>query len=103
MLADSDQGGSEWRKFLLDIGDDRIPHISGVSPMSIRLPTEICAPEIWSISQLAQFVYPCMDQNVAQLMHGLYDDDTLKYFCEHAILAPRNEDVDAANAHILNG
>ena len=44
-----------------------------------------------------------MESTVAQLLAGQADEATLDYFCERALLAPRNEDVDAINALILEG
>ena len=68
-----------------------------MSPFAIQLPDQICAPKDWRLRNLIDYVYPEVSRVVAQILAGEADTETLNYFCDRALLAPRNDEVDFIN------
>ena len=90
-----------WREYLLQIGNGDLPQEENLGQDVIRLRDDIVAPRDWSLSDLVQHTYP----NLAAVSQSVLREDTreedMTYFCERAILSPRNLDVDALNLEIL--
>jgi len=90
-----------WREYLLQVGDGEVPISDALGPNVIRLRDDIVAPQDWTLSDLVSHTYP----NLAAVSKSVLQEDTreedMAYFCERAILSPRNLDVDALNLEIL--
>jgi len=90
-----------WREYLLQVGDGEVPIVEDLGPNVIRLPDSIAAPPTWTVEDLVTHTYPKLAVMSQTILREENREEDMAYFCERAILSPRNVDVDALNAEIL--
>jgi hypothetical protein len=90
-----------WREYLLQLGDGEVPTHEALGPDMIRLPDSIAAPPGWTVDDLVAHTYPKLTLMSQSVLREDTREEDMAYFCERAILSPRNVDVDALNAEIL--
>ena len=90
-----------WREYLLQVGDGEVPIVEDLGPNVIRLPDSIAAPPTWTVTDLVTHTYPKLAVMSQTILREENREEDMAYFCERAILSPRNVDVDALNAEIL--
>lgn len=90
-----------WREYLLQVGDGRVPTHDDLATDMIRLPDEIAAPRTWTVTDLVSHTYPKLAAVSRAVLQENAREEDMAYFCERAILSPRNADVDELNAEIL--
>jgi len=98
MRAREDQA---WREYLISVGDGLETVHDALGPFVIRLPEEIVAPSSWTHVDLVRFVFPDLAAAALRCATPGCRLEDRKYFCERAVLAPTNAQVDALNAEIL--
>ncbi|CAK0808237.1 unnamed protein product, partial [Prorocentrum cordatum] len=95
------RGDADWQRFLLDIGDGRAPTFPDIHPEAVRLPDNIVAPSHWGPEDLARAIYADIAASAARCVGGDVAAEDLQYFCDRAILTPKNATADSANVAIL--
>ena len=98
MLASADK---PWQEFLLLVGDGKLQIQTKLSPFSIQLPIEIAAPADWSQKELIVDVFANMAAEAKRCLANGGLPESLQYFCERAILTPKNVVAESLNAEIL--
>jgi hypothetical protein len=86
---------------LLQLGDGRIENAPALSPFSIRLPDINCAPRDWTPESMVDQAFPSLQAATARILGPDHVSEDLRYFCDRAILAPKNKDCDEINAQVL--
>ncbi|CAK0811873.1 unnamed protein product [Prorocentrum cordatum] len=95
------RGDADWQRFLLDIGDGRAPTFPDIHPEAVRLPDNIVAPSHWGPEDLARAIYADIAASAARCVGGDVAAEDLQYFCDRAILTPKNATADSVNVAIL--
>ena len=90
-----------WREYLLEVGDGRVPTHADLAADVIRLPDDIAAPPTWTVADLVGHTYPKLAAVSKAVLREETREEDMEYFCQRAILSPRNVDVDELNAEIL--
>ena len=83
--------GSNYRDFLLRVGDGRLPYDLDIGANSVQLPNNVLQSADSSPDDLIRFVYG--DVVAASRAALEASDEALAYLAERALLAPHNEAV----------
>ena len=84
------EGQEWWRHFLLRVGDGAEPVNEKVGEQMIRLPPEIAAPREWESADLIHHVFADLHWHSHSILHHVSPHEASKYFCDRAILTPKN-------------
>ena len=95
--ATDDPLGQAWASYLLRVGDGLEPLETRVSPVAIRLPSEISAPAAWSLQDLLSHVFPDLIQHTTSCAQPGVSHADMNFFRSRAILAPTNAVVNDIN------
>jgi hypothetical protein len=96
------RGDPEYARYLLDIGDGKVPTVDDLGPYAIKLDARIAAPKEWNVQDLIRNTYPDLLDRAHQCAQKNSSSVDLNFFRDRAILTPKNVEVQKINEGIID-